>query len=70
MTNWEGNQVDLDKPWYDENLFKIGDVEVTTNSRGLLLSDHLAKTLTGALHEMVNDGYGVPLIVGMVISTS
>ena len=34
-----------------------GDIEITANSRGLLLSDHLAKTLTGALQGMVDDGY-------------
>jgi hypothetical protein len=32
VINWEGEKVDLDKPWYDANLFKIGDVEVTTGT--------------------------------------
>lgn len=28
-TNWEGEEVSLAKPWYDETLFSVGGVEIT-----------------------------------------
>ena len=28
-TNWDGEKIDLEKPWFDETLFSIGDAKIT-----------------------------------------